>query len=146
MISIALIIFFSLTMMAALHIAWGFGAHWPAPDERALVSLVVGRTGTTRMPTRLACLRAAVAIFLAGFAAIAAVDLVQVPVSPALVTAAGVFVAAVFALRGIAAYLPVWRRAFAQEPFATLDRDWYGPFCLLLALAFALLVLKRVVA
>jgi hypothetical protein len=146
MISIALIIFFSLTMIAALHVAWGLGAHWPAPDERALVSLVVGRTGTTRMPTSFACLRAAAAIFLAGFAAIVVVDLVQIPVSSPVITAAGALVAAVFALRGVAAYLPVWRRAFAQEPFATLDRDWYGPFCLLLALAFALLVLKRVVA
>jgi hypothetical protein len=135
MTTIAVIMFLALAAIAMLHAAWGFGVRWPAEDERDLVALVVGRTGRTRMPAPSACWRAAAAIFVA--------DLVVLPGPPILVTGAAALVAAVFAGRGIAAYLPAWRRRFSQEPFATLDQSWYGPLCLLFALAFALLVMKR---
>jgi Protein of unknown function (DUF3995) len=143
MIPLALILFLSLVAIAALHAAWAFGAHWPAQNERDLVALVVGQTGRRRMPSTFECLRAASAILLAGLVALAAADLMLVPGPPVLVSAAGALVAVVFAGRGMAAYLPAWRRRFSQEPFAMLDRAWYGPFCLLFALAFALLVVKR---
>jgi len=144
MTTLAVIVFLALAAIAALHVAWGFGMHWPALDERDLVALVVGQTGRTRMPTALGCFGAAVAVFIAGLLALAAVDLVRPPGPPMLVTAASALATAIFAGRGIAAYLPAWRRRFSQAPFATLDRGAYGPLCLLFALAFALLVLHRV--
>jgi hypothetical protein len=69
---------------------------------------------------------------------------VRLPGPPLLVTVAAALIAAVFAGRGIAAYLPAWRRRFSQEPFAMLDQSWYGPLCLLFALVFALLALQRI--
>jgi Protein of unknown function (DUF3995) len=144
MITMALIVFFTLAAIAALHAAWGFGVYWPAPDERTLVALVIGQTGRTSLPSRPDCLRASVAIFLAGVSALALVDLVEFPLPPYLISAAGALVALIFAARGAAAYLPAWRRRFAQEPFATMDTSWYGPFCLLRAVVFAVLVIKRI--
>jgi len=146
MITIALILFVALAMIAACHVAWGLGACWPAPDERALVALVVGQTGRTRMPGTSECLRASAAIFSAGVVALAVADLVWIPAPASLVTAAGALVAIVFAGRGAAAYHPAWRRRFSQEPFATLDTSWYGPLCLLFAASFAVLVIKRMVS
>jgi hypothetical protein len=75
--------------------------------------------------------------------ALAMVDLVHVAGPRSLATAAGALVTAVFAVRGIAAYLPAWRRRFSQQPFAAMDQAWYAPFCFLLALAFAMLLARR---
>jgi Protein of unknown function (DUF3995) len=144
MSTMAVIIFLALALIAVMHAAWGFGVRWPAQDERDLVALVVGRTGATRMPARSECLGVAVAIFAAGIVALAVADLIALPLPGILVTAAAVFVTAVFAARGVAAYLPAWRGRFSQEPFATMDRSWYAPLCLLFALAFALLVARRI--
>ena len=143
MTTLAVMVFLLLAVIAALHAAWGFGLRWPAEDERDLVALVVGATGRTRMPAMVECLAAAAAILGAGLVALAAAGLVAVPISPVLLAAIAALVAAVFAVRGLAAYLPAWRRRFAQEPFATLDRSWFGPLCLLLALAFAFLAIGR---
>ena len=144
MTTIAVIVFLSLTAIAIFHAAWGCGVRWPAQDERDLVALVVGATGRTRMPPPLECFAVAAAIFAAGVVGLAVSNIVAVPGPPILVTLAGLGVTAVFALRGIATYLPAWRRRFSQEPFATMDRSWYGPLCLLFALAFAMLMVKRV--
>jgi len=144
MTAISVTIFAVLAAIAVLHLAWGFGVHWPAGSERDLAALVVGKTGRHRMPGLAACVAAATAIFVAAVIALAAGHGINGPVPPVSVTVVSAFVALVFAGRGMAAYLPVWRRAYAQEPFATADRYWYGPFCLLLAAGYAVLVLKRV--
>jgi len=144
MTMLAILVFLTLAAIAALHAAWGFGMRWPAEDERDLVALVLGATGRTRMPASAECLAAAVAIFTPGLVALAAAGLIAVPASPGLLAAVAALIAAVFAARGLAAYLPAWRRRFAQEPFATLDRSWFGPLCLLLALAFAFLAAGRI--
>jgi len=144
MTTLAVMVFLLLAAIAGLHAAWGFGMRWPAEDERDLVALVVGATGRTRMPSLAECLAAAAAIFIPGLVALAAAGLIAAPVSPGLLAAVAALVAAVFAARGFAAYLPAWRRRFAQEPFATLDRSWFGPLCLLLALAFAFLATGRI--
>jgi len=143
MTTMAVMVFLTLAAIAAVHAAWGFGMRWPAQDERDLVALVVGATGRTRMPPRSECLAAAAAILLAGCVALAVAGLVTVPLPSVWLAVIGALVAAVFAARGLAAYLPAWRRRFAQEPFATLDRSWFGPLCLLLGLAFALLAVGR---
>jgi hypothetical protein len=142
MTSLAVLLFLALAMLAAVHVAWGFGLRWPAQDERDLVALVVGRTGQTRMPGPLECFAAAAALFCAGLVALAMADLARAP--RFLTTTAGAIVVLVFAGRGIAAYLPPWRRRFSQQPFAAMDQSWYAPLCLLLAVAFGLLLAGRI--
>lgn len=137
---IAIIVFLVLTTIAGLHAAWGFGVRWPVCDERSLVALVIGATGRSRMPAMMQCLIAAAAIFAAGMVALLLAGVVHAPVPARLVTLAGISVALVFAGRGLAAYVPAWRKRFALQPFARLDRCYYGPLCLLLAMAFAWLL------
>jgi hypothetical protein len=127
MSAVAVAVFLVLAVIAALHAAWGFGLRWPARDERGLVALVIGTTGRTRMPSMAQCLVAAAAIFAAGLVALALVGLQALPAPAGLVTAAGAVVTLIFAGRGTAAYLPAWRRHFAQEPIASMDRNWNGP-------------------
>jgi hypothetical protein len=125
-------------------VLWGLGLRWPARDEVGLVAMVVGATGRTRMPTPSACVAAAAAIFIAGLVPLALANILPVAAPPVLLTVIGVFTAVVFGLRGCAAYSSGWRRRFSQQPFANLDRNWYGPLCLVLAAIMLLLVIKRV--
>jgi hypothetical protein len=141
---LAVMLFLALAALAAVHAAWGLGMRWPVQDERDLVALVVGRTGQTRMPDPIQCFAAAAALLGAGLVALAMADLVHAPGPQFLATAAGAFVTLVFAARGMAAYLPAWRRRFSQQPFATMDVSWYAPLCFLLAVAFGLLLAKRI--
>jgi hypothetical protein len=143
--AIATAMFFLLTVIAVLHVSWAFGSHWPARSERELVALAVGRTGQTRMPGRLACVAAALAIFGAGVAALIVSGFLLVPLPGYVIILLGVLIFLVFAGRGVAAYLPAWRARFSQEPFATMDRTKYGPLCLLFAAGFAALVVRRIV-
>ncbi len=135
---LAAAMFLLLASIAALHAAWAFGHHWPARDERQLVSQVVGQAGRASMPGRTQSLVAAVAIFTAGVIAL----LLLAPRASAIL-ALGALAAAIFAGRGIAGYLPAWRRMFSQEPFAMLDRLIYSPLCLCLAIGFAALIADR---
>ncbi len=142
---LAAIVFLSLTTIAAAHVAWGFGMNWPASSRDGLFRLVVGATRSNQMPSLPQCLVAAAAIFCAGLSALLAADLVKLPIPATLVTLLGVAVALVFAGRGVAPYTTTWRRRFGKEPFATMDRSWYGPFCLLVAAVFVALLIKRVI-
>ena len=135
----AVLVFLTLTAIAALHVAWGFGMAFPAANRHDLFHLVVGATARRKMPDLFQCLAAAAAIFLSGATALLVAGTVTLPLPFWSVTALGVLVALVFAGRGFAAYTPVWRRRFSKEPFATMDRNWYGPLCLLLAACFAVL-------
>lgn len=139
---LATLMFFILAAIAAIHMLWAFGVRWPAGSERGLVALVVGATGRTQMPGPVKCIAAAAAIFCAGLIALALGRPIAFPGAAALPWA-GAPVTLVFITRGVAAYLPVWRRRFAQEPFATMDRKWYGPLCLILAAGFIVLLIGR---
>lgn len=142
--SIAVAIFLLLAVIAAIHALWAFGSRWPARSERELVALAVGRTGQTQMPTPMQCIAAATAIFVAGLWALALADIVALPFNPAVITAVGFVITAIFAGRGIAAYTPAWRIRFSQEPFATMDREKYGPLCFVFAAGFAALLFNRI--
>jgi hypothetical protein len=140
----AILVFLTLAGIAAFHVAWGFGAAFPAANRDDLFHLVIGARGRVEMPSLMRCLAAATAIFLAGTVALLVADLVRLPLPPSWVTALGALVTLVFAGRGIAPYTALWRRYFPREPFASLDQSWYGPLCLLLAVCFATLLIKRV--
>jgi len=121
-----------LWALAALHVYWGDGGLWPEKDAMALARRVVGAPGVTKMPGRTACFAVALALFIAGLWPLDITGIVPVFVSIELSFLAGYVLVAVFLLRGVAAYLPVFRRRFPEEPFATNDRHLYGPLCLLI--------------
>jgi hypothetical protein len=146
MITMAVIVFFALAVVAAAHVAWGLGANWPAADRDELFHLVVGASGRSDFPGLLQCLAAATAILVAAFAALLVAGIVQPPIPPAWITALGWVMAIVFAARGFAPYTRAWRRRFSKQPFAWMDRNCYGPFILMVAVVFGLLTLNRVVA
>jgi hypothetical protein len=136
-------VFVVLAAIAALHVAWGFGLRWPASNERDLVATVIGAKQRVHLPSLAQCFVAAAAIFGAGCIALLMSGLVAPLFPRTVLTFAGFVMFGVFALRGTAAYLPVWRNVFSQEPFARYDQLYYAPLCLCVALVFALLLIER---
>ena len=53
---------------------------------------------------------------------------------------AGAGIATVFLARGVAGYVPAWRRLQSAEPFTTLDRRYYAPLCLALGTGFLIIL------
>lgn len=123
-----------LLPLAAIHLLWALGWWFPIRDEVRLVKAVVGMKGATRMPGPIPCALIAAALVIAA----------GLPwITPGPIRQTGLVIAAgAFAVRGILAYRPSWRALTSEEPFATLDRRFYGPLCVFLAVAFAALVLK----
>ena len=139
---IALAIFLLLSAIAGIHVAWGTGVRWPRKTEAELVTTVIGHW-SDRMPTPNQCYLAALAIFIPGAIALMLAGLVQTALPPLLVAFAGAGAAAGFAGRGIAGYVPAWRALHPREPFASLDRHYYSPLCLLLAAGFVVLLVNE---
>jgi hypothetical protein len=136
---IAFAIFLLLTIIAGIHVAWGTGVRWPRKTEAELVTTVIGHR-SDRMPAPGQCYLAALAIFIPGAIALMLAGLVQTILPPWLVILAGAGAALVFAGRGIAGYVPAWRARHPREPFASLDRHYYSPLCLLLAAGLVVLL------
>jgi len=128
-----------LLAIAALHLAWAGGSSFPAASEEKLAHLVAGFRGQDRMPPRSASALVAVMLGLAGYLALALSSLVAWPLGTWLLGGAGALLALVFLARGAAAYTRQWRAWTPQEPFATLDRLYFGPLCLLLGAGFVFL-------
>lgn len=141
---LAIIVFTILAAIGALHVAWGFGLRWPARNERDLVGLVVGKTNLKKMPPPMQCFVAGTAIFVAGCIALFAANVVRLPLPESFVTFIAIVALSVFLGRGVAGFLPAWRKRFSQQPFADFDRLFYSPLCLAIATAFGFLVLSRV--
>jgi TRAP-type C4-dicarboxylate transport system permease large subunit len=140
---LALVLAAVLAAIASLHAAWGLGYHWPSESEQALVRAAVGTSGATRMPPPAACF--VVAALLAGVSVwpLFAVGLLNEAWPRWLTLLAGAAIAMVFIARGVAGYLPAWRRLHSAEPFATLDRRYYAPLCLVLGSGFLIILLQR---
>jgi hypothetical protein len=130
----------TLWALAALHAYWGAGGLWPEKDAVALARKVVGTPGVTKMPGQTACFAVAIALFIAGLWPLDIIGIVPVFASVGLSVLAGYTLAAVFILRGVAAYLPVFRERFPEEPFATNDRRLYGPLCLVIGAGIVFLL------
>ncbi len=125
-----------LLALSCLHLMWAIGFWWPLHDERALVAAAVGVKTATRMPGPIPCALVATALLSAA---------VWPWIMGGLIRHVGMVVAAtVFLIRGILPWRPGWRRVYAQEPFATYDRRWYGPLCLAFSLGFIVLFLEGV--
>ena len=135
--------FIVLSLIAALHVYWGFGGLWPSGDTRSLIDTVIGDPRMTQMPSTAMTLVVAALIFANGVFALAAnaraPRLVRLFIKTAIATIALVFVA-----RGVAGYaLPESIRARMSEPFATFDQLLYSPLCLVLGAAFVVLFFAR---
>ncbi len=122
-----------LGALAILHSLWGFGVWVPLRKEADLVKAVIGGRNITRMPGPIPC-----ALVAAGMLVIIGGLLGRGNGLADLVLWVAVVV---FAGRGVASYVPLWRKMTPQEPFATFDQRYYGPLCLVLALGIAIAAL-----
>lgn len=122
-----------LSVVAAIHTLWGFGFWFPLRDEDRLVRAVVGAKDATRMPGPIPC------GLVAGALVAVIISLTAPPSGPRDILLG--LAALVLIVRGLLAWLPLWRRMAPREPFATLDRYAYGPLCLLFGLGLARVVI-----
>jgi hypothetical protein len=139
---LAVVLWAVLAAIAVLHAAWGLGSHWPCESEESLVRTAGGTPGARRMYPPPACFT--VAAMLAGVSVwpLFASGLLPAAWPTWLTLLAGAGIAAVFVVRGIAGYVPAWRRMHSAEPFATLDRRIYAPLCFALGAGFITILLR----
>jgi hypothetical protein len=140
--TLAITIFLVLTAIALLHAGWAFGVLWPATDVQSLINTVIGKPGMHVMPGTWLTMFVAVAIAVAGICALWGARLVELPLPAWMSTASVVVLALIFGLRGVASYLP-GPLSSAVEPFATLDRRFYAPLCLIISAGFIVIHLYR---
>ncbi len=133
-----------LTILAILHVAWGFGSTWPDADGQSLARRVAGFRGVREMPRPAACFFVTAMLAFAALIALTAVGLLPTSYPHWLILTALSAIAAVFTLRGLIAYTPQWRERTPEEPFASLDRRLYGPLCLIIGGALTLIVFTRI--
>jgi hypothetical protein len=141
MTALALLLSVMVWLIAILHASWGLGNHWPADSGEQLAKAVVGTRGTTRMPSPTQCF--AVAAILAGVASwpLFAMGLLDEAWPRWLTLLAGGAIVAVFVGRGVAGYISAWRRLVPEEPFATNDRRYYSPLCLMIGAGYLVILI-----
>ncbi len=137
---LASLVFIPLLAIAIVHLAWAFGATYPAKTEKSLAQTVTGFKGVEKMPPRLASLAVAIFTFAAGIWGLALTD-----ASPSIIlTAGGIVLTLIFLARGIIGFTPRWRELTPEEPFATFDKKLYSPLCLGLGIGFLTLTALRI--
>jgi hypothetical protein len=136
---IGVVVFGILLAICVLHALWAVGSHFPAPDEAALARMVTGFPGSDRMPPRAASFGVALATLAAGLFGLALAGIQPFPLPFWLGLLGGIALSVVFLGRGFITYTRGWRKLTPEQPFAKLDRQLYGPLCLLLGTGFALL-------
>ncbi len=134
-------IFVVLAAVSALHIGWAFGMAWPAKTRTDLPAMVVGIPEGSPMPPAWLTLAVAIAILALGAAALWGAGVVFAAAFGAYRPWAMLAIAAVFALRGVATYLPFGPLQASVQPFRRLDRRYFAPLCLLLAAGYVALYL-----
>jgi hypothetical protein len=128
---LAILLFLGVGAAAAVHALWGLGSTWPEASAEALARSVVG-DGRRRMPPTWQCFAVAVVLALLAIWPFVIIGRGDIPVVLALSFA----IAGLFIVRGLAGYSPRWRSRFGDEPFATRDRRYYSPFCLLMGVGY----------
>ena len=132
-----------LAAIAGLHFYWAFGGLWPCDDERSLVRTVIGHADRKRMPPF--WMTIVVAVMLAAMTSwpLVLAGLAWAIVGLPLMIAGSAILTALFLTRGVAGYVPAWRRLYPVQPFARLDRTLYSPLCLVPGTGFLALTLKQ---
>lgn len=139
---VAILVFGLLTVIAALHAYWGIGGLWPGATTKELIDTVIGVPEMHRMPPPWMTFTVAALIFAAGLFALARASIL--PLLPRwIVTAATVVLTLVFLGRAAAGFWIAATGSKASEPFATYDLWLYSPFCLLIGVMFAALLLRN---
>lgn len=144
--AVAISLFLVLTALGALHFYWALGGFWPGRDQRSLMRIVWGVEGARgRIPPALTA-AVGLALSTAGIVPIVHTGLIASPISAhriglVLLPVAMAAAACVFAVRGLAGYVPAWRKIMSGEPFATLDVRFYSPLCSAIAVGFIILLL-----
>jgi len=134
---------FLLTIVAAFYLLWAGGGTFPFANEQSLARSVIGRRGITRVPSRRAFLYLGVMLLAAAVAAFLMGGFSEAYSKSKMVLAPlGLFLAAVFFARGVAGILPAFERAAPEQPFLSLNRRLYSPFCVLIGFGFLFLVLS----
>jgi hypothetical protein len=135
----ASILFLALLTVSIAHLLWAIGSPWPIRDPQVLANAVIGKPGVTRVP-RLGAL-------LVGLFVLAAAAIGTAVADPAsgglLLTILGFALTALFAVRGIAGYTRGWQAAHPVAAFLVLDRKFYSPLCLVVAVCFLVLSVMR---
>jgi hypothetical protein len=136
MMLIAIAVSLVMAAVAAIHVYWGLGGLWPGNSLQDLANIVVGDKNMTRMPP--AWLTLSVSAVLVG---VVLWPLVLAPIAVRflplwLIATATYLLAAVFLVRGFASYVPAVARLNDVEPFATLNRRYYGPLCIALGAGY----------
>jgi hypothetical protein len=132
---LAFLLFVGVGAIAVVHAMWGLGSTWPEANQEALARGVVG-DGRKRMPPPWQCF--AVAILLALVALWPWYVLGRA--SDGFVLTGTFAIAGTFVARCWAGYSPRWRGYFNDEPFATRDKRYYSPYCLLLGVGYLALL------
>lgn len=140
--AIAVTLALLLAAIAGLHAYWGRGGLWPAASEDELIAIVIGNGQAKRMPSPGLCLLVALAIALTAIWPLLLAQMSGMAAVRPFLLLGGFAIMAVFLLRGIAGYLPAWRRLHPREPFASYDRRYYSPLCLLIAAGYTVLLLQ----
>lgn len=140
--SVAVVLAWLLAVIAGLHAYWGRGGLWPASSEDELIATVIGNARAKRMPSPGLCLLVALAIAVTATWPLLLAYAPGTATLRPLLLLGGFAIMAVFLLRGVAGFLPAWRRLHPREPFASYDRRYYSPLCLLIAAGYAVLLLQ----
>jgi Protein of unknown function (DUF3995) len=131
-----------LLVIAALHVYWGVGGHWPGRDAASLARTVAGFKNIAAMPPPAACFVVAGALVAAAVWPLMMSGRIAMGLPNALLVVGSLVLTMVFLARGVAAYLPAWRQLTPEQPFARLDRQLYGPLCLILGCLIAIVTAK----
>lgn len=140
---LAIPVFSILTVTGLLHLYWGLGGLWPGSDERSLSRSVVGARGMNGMPPRWVTLAVSLGILLAGAWPLFWTGLIALSLPSWIVTAGMIVLTMVFLIRGIAGYVPAFRRIYCEQPFAGLDRRYFSPLIIFIGLSQALLLITH---
>ena len=131
-----------LLVIAALHVYWGVGGHWPGRDAASLAQTVVGFKNIAAMPPPAACFVVASVLAAAALWPLMVSGRIALGLPNGLLVLGSLALTMVFLARGVAAYAPAWRQLTPEQPFARLDRQLYGPLCLILGCLFAIVTAK----
>lgn len=128
-----------LVLASLVHLYWAFGGRWPAKSETLLARAVVGSRGIEKMPPRNITLFVALCLFVAAIWPLVWLGVIVIPV-PRIVAELGmVALIVIFVGRGVAGYTNGFRKKHSEEPFASNDRRYFSPLCLMIGSFYAAL-------
>jgi Protein of unknown function (DUF3995) len=132
-----------LLAIAALHVYWAFGGHWPGVDGESLARTVVGGPPGMRMQPPWSCLAVAVLLTVASGLLFANRGLLELGLPRELARVGAFGVATVLLGRGSYGFFDLRMRPSIQgSRYARLNLAIYSPLCLALGTLALISALK----